>query len=85
MKLYLSGGGSGKQNLYAYINFFKSINKNKPILYIPLALNCNKYNECYKWFKKEIEYFNFTNFEMVTSSIELSKLNLNNYLSLIHI
>ncbi len=82
MKLYLSGGGSGKQNLYAYINFFKSINKNKPILYIPLALNCNKYNECYKWFKKEIEYFNFTNFEMVTSSIELSKLNLNNYSSL---
>ena len=27
MKLYLSGGGAGKQNLFAYNSFFNSIDK----------------------------------------------------------
>lgn len=82
MKLYLSGGGSGKQNLYAYNSYFNSIDKNKPILYIPLALDSKIYDDCYNWFKNEIGYFNFTNFEMVKSSLELSKLDLNKYNSL---
>ena len=82
MRLYLSGGGSGKQNIYAYINYFKHLDKNKPILYIPLAMNSEMYNSCYNWFKKEINYFNFNKFEMVTSSLELSKLDLNKYSSL---
>lgn len=82
MKLYLSGGGSGKQNLYAYNSYFNSIDKNKPILYIPLALDSNMYDVCYDWFKEEINYFGFNDFKMVKSSLELSKLDLNKYNSL---
>ena len=82
MKLYLSGGGSGKQNLYAYINYFKSIDKTKPILYVPLAMEEEKYDSCYEWFKKEISAFNITDFKMVRSSKELSTINLNDYNSI---
>ena len=82
MKLYLSGGGSGKQNHFAYINFFRIIDKSKPILYIPLAMESIMYKSCYNWFKNEINSYNFDKFEMVKSSLELSKLDLNNYSAL---
>ena len=82
MRLYLSGGGSGRQNHYAYINFFNIIDEKKPILYIPLAMESNMYGSCYNWFKSEIAQYNFNKFEMVKSSLELSKLNLNNYSAL---
>lgn len=82
MRLYLSGGGSGKQNHYAYINFFNIIDEKKPILYIPLAMESNMYASCYNWFKNEIAQYNFNKFEMIKSSLQLSKLNLNNYSAL---
>ena len=82
MKLYLSGGGSGKQNHFAYVNFFRIIDKSKPILYIPLAMESTMYKSCYNWFKNEINSYNFDKFEMVKSSLELSKLDLNNYSAL---
>ena len=82
MKLYLSGGGSGKQNHFAYVNFFRIIDKSKPILYIPLAMESTMYKSCYNWFKNEIKSYNFDKFEMVKSSLELSKLDLNNYSAL---
>ena len=82
MKLYLSGGGSGKQNHFAYINFFRIIDKSKPILYIPLAMGNTMYKSCYSWFKNEINSYNFDKFEMAKSSLELSKLDLNNYSAL---
>ncbi|MGM9878623.1 MAG: Type 1 glutamine amidotransferase-like domain-containing protein [Bacilli bacterium] len=82
MKLYLSGGGAGRQNLFAYNSFFNSIDKDKPILYIPLAMDKEKYEECYNWFKREIAYFGTNNFKMIRSSLELSKLNLSNYSSI---
>ncbi len=82
MKLYLSGGGSGKQNHFAYVNFFRIIDKSKPILYIPLAMESIMYKSCYNWFKNEINSYNFDKFEMVKSSLELSKLDLNNYSAL---
>lgn len=82
MRLYLSGGGSGKQNHYAYISFFNRIDKNKPILYIPLAMESSMYDGCFEWFKNEIRSYDFDKFEMVRSSLELSKLDFNNYSAL---
>ena len=82
MKLYLSGGGSGRQNLFAYNSYFNSIDKSKPILYVPLAMEEEKYDGCYNWFKGEIGYFGVTNFEMVKSSEELSKKDLSKYNSI---
>lgn len=79
MNLYLCGGGSGKQIIYALNRFSRKIDKSKPILYVPLAMNETKYDSCYKWFKEEIKYMKLDKFEMVRSSKELSEKIFNNY------
>ncbi len=82
MKLFLCGGGSGKYIREALNRYASSIDKSKPILYIPLAMEKEKYDNCKKWFAKEIRQIGLINFEMVSSSDELSKKNFNNYSSL---
>lgn len=82
MKLFLCGGGSGKQILNALYKFSNILNKNKPILYIPLAMENNKYDSCYNWFENEINIINLDKFEIVKSSYELSKKDLDNYSAL---
>lgn len=82
MKLFLCGGGSGKQILNALYKFSNIINKEKPILYIPLAMESKKYDSCYTWFKNEIKMVNLNKFEMVKSSYELSQKNLDDYSAL---
>ena len=79
MRLYLCGGGSGKQISEAMLNFSKKINKEKPILYIPLAMEENKYDDCYNWFAAELKNVNLNKFEMIKSSLDLSKKDLANY------
>lgn len=79
MNLYLCGGGSGKQIKDAYNDFSKKIDREKPILYIPLAMSELKYDSCYKWFSNEIKCFNAEKFEMVRSSEELSKKDFSKY------
>ena len=79
MSLYLCGGGSGRQIKSALLHFSKTLDQTKPILYIPFAMSDEKYNDCYNWFKNEIKYMNFSNFEMVKSGLELSNCNLFNH------
>lgn len=79
MKLFLCGGGSGKQVIDAYKEFEKCIDKNKPILYIPLAMDEEKYNSCYEWFSDEIKNFGGMKFDMVRNSLELSNKDFNKY------
>ncbi len=83
IKLFLCGGGSNKQIMFA-LKKFKSViaNKNKPILYIPLAMNETKYTSCKKWFSQEIKYIGINSFEMISSSKELSEKNFNDYSAL---
>lgn len=75
MKLFLCGGGSGSQLEIAYKKIAKVMQKDKPILYIPLAMDENKYDSCYNWFKNEISFFGAKDFEMIRSSLELSRKN----------
>lgn len=82
MKLFLCGGGSGKQIINALYKFSDILNKEKPILYIPLAMEKEKYDSCYLWFENEIKTVNLNKFEMVQSSYELSQKNLDNYSAL---
>ena len=70
MKLYLCGGGSSKQIISALLSFSNNLDKSKPILYVPLAMDESRYNSCYNWFKEEIKYMGLSNFEMVRSSEE---------------
>lgn len=82
MKLFLCGGGSGKQIKYALNKFASSINKDKPILYIPLAMNEDKYDDCKKWFASESEMMGIDKFDMVRSSKELSEKDFEKYSAL---
>ena len=79
MRIYLCGGGSGNQISPAFQDFANSIDKEKPILYIPLAMDKSKYKDCYKWFKAELKTVNLIYFEMVQSYEELSNKNLAKY------
>lgn len=82
MKLFLCGGGSNKQITFALKKFKSVLKKDKPILYIPLAMKKEKYESCQKWFSEEIKYIGINSYEMVTSSKELSEKDLNNYCAL---
>lgn len=82
MKLFLCGGGSGKQIMTALNKFSSLLDKNKPILYIPLAFKNNNYDSCSRWFEEEIKFIGLNHFEMVRSSEELSKKDFNNYCAL---
>lgn len=82
MSLYLCGGGSGKQIKEAYNDFKKQLDKHnfvKPILYIPLAMEKENYNDCKKWFNEEVKYFGDYSYEMVSSSFKLAQKELSNY------
>lgn len=79
MKLFLCGGGSGLKIKKSLEKFSKLIDKDKPILYIPFAMESIDYDNCYDWFSKEIKYMKLNKFEMVKSSFELSKKELTDY------
>lgn len=81
MRLFLCGGGDGKQVTEAYKRLNKIIEKNKPLLYVPLAMDeeDHTYDDCLKWIKNELSDFNINNIEMVRSFEELASKNYYNY------
>lgn len=82
MNLFLCGGGSGKQIIFALNKFSSLLDKSKPILYIPLAFENSDYDSCSKWFEQEMKYMGLNNYEMVRSSKELSEKEFNEYCAL---
>ena len=82
MKLFLCGGGSNRQIMFALRKFKSVVNKDKPILYIPLAMEKENYDSCKEWFSIESKYIGINSFEMIKSSKELSEKDLNNYCAL---
>jgi len=79
MKIFLNGGGDGIQVKEAYKRLNKEIDNNKPVLYIPLAMDDYKYDDCYNWITNELKEIDVPYIEMIKSSKELSEKNLNNY------
>lgn len=79
MKIFLCGGGSGKEIKEATIKFGNLIDKSKPLLYIPLAMKSKKYDSCLEWLKKEMSIIDVKNIDMVTSGEDLYKKNFDNY------
>ncbi len=82
MRLFLCGGGSGKQIDIALHKFSSFIDHNKPVLYIPLAMEEEKYDSCFEWFSSEMKKVGIYHFDMVTSSKELSSKNFYDYSAL---
>lgn len=79
MKIFLNGGGDGNSLCKTYERFSEVIDHNKPVLYIPLAMEEDKYEECYRWITNELKNYNINNIYMVRSSKELSNVNLYDY------
>lgn len=86
MKLFLNGGGCGNQTILTYKEINKIIDHNKPVLYVPLAMDeiDHPYDSCYEWIKKEISSIDIPNIEMVRSFEEFADKDFNKY-SLIYI
>lgn len=74
MKLILSGGGSGKQTKELDKKFANLIDKEKPLLYIPIAIdNCKRpYPGCLEWLRSTFDNLGITKYEMITEK-ELGK------------
>lgn len=66
MKLILSGGGSGEKSIEMDRLFSSIINKSKPLLYIPIAIDNIKhpYPECLIWLKKTFDALGVRLYEM---------------------
>lgn len=79
MRIFLCGGGCGKQTIEANKKLNEIIAHNKPLLYIPLAMKSEKYDSCYEWITGELSNVEVTRIDMVRSKEELSEKNLDEY------
>lgn len=73
MKIFLSGGGSGEDSIELDKKFVSELDKNKTLLYIPIALKGKySYLDCYKWINKTFNPLGINNIEMWTE-IEIAE------------
>lgn len=79
MRVFLCGGGSGDVIKCTMNELEKLIDKNKPMLYVPLAMDSKRYDGCYEWIKSEMSLINVTNIEMVRNHQELFNKDLDKY------
>ena len=79
MRIFLNGGGSGTKTVKVNQRLNEIIDHTKPILYIPLAMNKEKYDSCYEWITEELKNIKVPYIEMVRDTSELSSKVLDNY------
>lgn len=79
MTLFLNGGGADKQVKEAYLFLKEKVGTNKPLLYVPLAMEKEKYPSCLDWITKEMSDYRFSKIDMVTSVEELATKEFNKY------
>lgn len=68
MRLFLSGGGSGEKSIELDKKFALSVDRKKPLLYIPIAIDKKKhpYSECLKWIRGTFNPLGLKNIELWT-------------------
>lgn len=81
MRLLLNGGGSTEQLIPTMSKLNEIIDHNKPMLYIPLAMDEveHPYDGCYEWFKDQITNVAVPSLDMVRSFEALASKILNEY------
>jgi len=79
MALFLNGGGSAEQVIESYHFFKGKADTKKPLLYIPLAMEKERYSGCLKWITEEMAEYHFPQIDMVTSTKELAGKNFDEY------
>ncbi|MBT4835370.1 type 1 glutamine amidotransferase-like domain-containing protein [Candidatus Woesearchaeota archaeon] len=68
MKIILSGGGSGEDSKEMDQLFASFLDKSKPLLYIPIAMDNNRhsYDSCLNWLKSTFNELGINEYEMLT-------------------
>lgn len=79
MKVFICGGGSGKQTERALRRLNEVIDHRLPCLYIPLAMEKEAYDSCREWIEGELSGVDIPGIEMVRSAEELSRKRLADY------
>jgi len=79
MRAFLNGGGAGKKTVLVNQRFYELLDISKPLLYVPLAMEKEKYPSCFEWITGEFGAFDMPPIEMVTSGEELCSKKLHEY------
>lgn len=79
MRAFLNGGGAGKKTVLVNQRFYELLDISKPLLYVPLAMESEKYPSCLEWITGEFGSFAMPPIEMVTSGEELFSKQLDDY------
>ncbi len=79
MKVFICGGGSGEQTRRALHRLNEVIRHDLPCLYIPLAMEEDRYDSCYEWITGELSRVEIPGIEMVRSAEDLSRKCLADY------
>lgn len=79
MRVFLCGGGSGEQTKEAYEKLGEIIDHSKPILYIPIAMNYDKMDNCSEWIREELKDHNIVDIDIVRTFKELENKSLEEY------
>lgn len=78
MRVFLNGGGCGPCAAEVYRRFGGEIDKSKPLVYVPLAMEKEQYPGCLEWITGEMEELR-VDIRMVQSGEELAGLALGDY------
>lgn len=78
MSIFVNGGGSGTDAAKAYKKLGCVTDSEKPILYIPFAMDDESYPSCLEWITGELSAFS-RSIDMVTSASMLSEKALSAY------
>lgn len=79
MKLLLCGGGSGEKTTLANAKFNEIIDHSKKLLYIPLAMDKERYPSCIEWLQNEMKDVSLQDIEMITNAKQICEKNLKDY------
>lgn len=81
MRLFLSGGGSGEKSAELDRKFALAVDRSKPLLYIPIAIDKKEhpYPECLKWINGVFNPLGLKNIELWTEEDIRDKDNLQRF------
>ena len=79
MKVFICGGGCREQTVRAMRRLDEVISHDLPCLYIPLAMEEDRYDSCREWITGELSGIGIPGIEMVRSAEELSRKRLADY------
>ena len=82
MRIFLCGGGDGRQTMEACRRLNDIIDHTRPILYIPFAMENAYFDSCYEWIQGELKEVKVPEIEMVRSAEELAGKDLGCYSAL---